>query len=320
MASKINLENASLMALRDYMGLAAEETLLVITDEREREIGYSLYNTGKSICAEAFLLEMKSRQMHGQEPPEQVADMMKAVDVVICPTAKSLTHTEARRNASKLGVRVATMPGITKETMARCLDINPDEIVNLTLKLTDKLRKTSEVHIHTEAGTEISVNCKSRKIIPSTGVMKKIGESGNLPSGEVYFAPVENEMEGTIVFDGSFAGIGILKNPIKVNIKDGYATRFIGKAEARKLSAMLREVGGDALAFGEFGIGTNPRAIVCGDILEDEKVLGTVHFAFGNNIGMGGNINVPLHLDGIILKPTVYFDDQLIMKDGNLQI
>jgi len=245
---------------------------------------------------------------------------MKAVDVVICPTTKSLTHTDARREASRVGVRVGTMPGITVDTMTRCLTANADDIVELTKKVAKTLKKSSEVRIVTKLGTDITVQSKGRRIIPSTGVLTNIGESGNLPSGEVFFAPREGKATGTIVFDGSIGGIGLLKKPVKITFKEGLAIRFTGGEPAKKLSKMLRDVGGDALAIGELGIGTNPNAQLCGDILEDEKVLGTVHFAFGNNLTMGGKIEVPIHIDCIVTKPTIYVDNNMIMEEGEFKL
>jgi leucyl aminopeptidase (aminopeptidase T) len=164
------------------------------------------------------------------------------------------------------------------------------------------------------------MNIDGRKIIPSTGVLKNKGESGNLPSGEVYLAPVEGSTNGVIVFDGSVAGIGILKNPIKIFIKDGFAEKFSGKSEAKQLQKMLDKAGKFGRAVAEFGIGTNYKAKITGHILEDEKVLGTVHIAFGNNLSMGGTIDVPIHIDGLIKKPTVLIDDVVIMDSGVLLI
>ena len=83
---------------------------------------------------------------------------------------------------------------------------------------------------------------------------------------------------------------------------------------------MLDKVGKDARNIAEFGIGTNDSAKLSGVLLEDEKVMGTVHLALGNNITMGGTFNVPIHLDGIIKKPTVYLDGKLLMKSGKLLI
>ena len=314
------LQKSSLIALRDYLGLKEEETLLIITDEIEREIGYSLYETGKKLCKEAVFVEMKSREMNGQEPPQQIAELMKTFDVVVCPTAKSLTHTNARREAVKVGARVATMPGIKKSTMVRCLSADAKKVVELTNSVKQALENAKVIRVISKNGTDVEMNIEGRKILPSTGVLRNKGESGNLPSGEVYLAPVEGSTNGIIVFDGSMAGIGILKNPIKVVVKDGYAEKISGKSEAKKFQKMLDKVGRDARAIAEFGIGTNYKAKIIGQILEDEKVLGTIHIAFGNNVSMGGNINVPIHLDGLVKKPTVLIDDVVIMESGVLLI
>ncbi len=263
---------------------------------------------------------MKSRQMNGEEPPQQIADLMKMFDVIVCPTAKSLTHTNARREAVKMGARVATMPGISKSTMIRCLAADANKVVELTNSVKNAIENAKVIRVIAKNGTDIEMNIEGRKILPSTGVLRNKGESGNLPSGEVYMAPVEGSANGVIVFDGSMAGIGILKNPIKVVVKNGYAEKVIGKSEAKKFQKMLDKVGKDARAIAEFGIGTNYKAKIIGQILEDEKVLGTIHIAFGNNVSMGGKINVPIHLDGLVKKPTVLIDDVVIMESGDLLI
>jgi leucyl aminopeptidase (aminopeptidase T) len=319
MAGSVRLRNAATIALKDYLGLAEEESLLVICDEDLREIGIILYESGKKLCREAIYLEMKQREFNGQEPPEPIAQMMQQVDAVICPTSKSLTHTKARRDASKLGVRVATMPGITVSTMVRCMNADHEQIVELTQKVAERLNKVKQVKIESVIGTNVTFPIAKRKILSSTGVLRNIGESGNLPSGEVYLAPWEEKTNGTVVFDGSIAGIGLLKNPVRVIIKNGFIDKIEGKTEAKDFEELLNKVGSnDAKAVAEFGIGTNYKAKLTGDILEDEKVLGTVHMAFGNNMSMGGIISVQSHIDGLIKEPTVYFDDEIVMKSGKL--
>lgn len=319
--ASLKLKKAANVALRDYMGVSEDETLLVLADENMQEIGLALFEAGKKLCDEAFYVEMLSRTLNGQEPPAQIAELMKSVDVVICPTSKSLTHTAARREASRQGVRIGTMPGITIDSMIRCLSADADEIIETNDRLSTILRNTKEVHVTTKLGTDIVLPIKHRRIISSTGVLRNIGDSGNIPSGEVYVAPVEGKTNGVIVIDGSVAGIGILPSPVTIEINDGFAEKFYGKGEeARRLEKMLQDVGKYARAVAEFGIGTNPKAKLTGDILEDEKVLGTIHVAFGNNISMGGKINVPIHIDCIITKPTVYCDDEKIIAAGKLVV
>lgn len=312
------LYKASLIALKDCMGLQKDETLLIVTDENKIEIGQALHAVGKELCKESLLIEMKSREINGQEPPKQIAELMKSVDVVICPTTKSLTHTDARREAVKLGVRVGTMPGITVDTMVRCLNADYGKIIALTDYIAQKLIGVSNIRVITEKGTDVLMPVKDRLILPSKGVLKNKGESGNLPSGEVFLAPWEDKTNGKLVIDGSMASVGMVKTPIEIEIVNGYAEKISGGEEAQKLSVLFEKSGRESRAVAEFGVGTNYKAQLTGMILEDEKVFGTIHIAFGNNISMGGNIAVNSHLDGLVTEPDVYFDDELIMKKGKL--
>lgn len=312
------LKRASVIALKDYLGLDKSETLLVLSDKNMREIGFALYDAGMKLCDEAYYMEMEPRENHAEEPPEIIADMMQAVDVIIAPTTKSLTHTKAAWNASRLGVRIATMPGVTVDTMIRCLTGDFQKVIEISEKVQKTIIGADEIHVLTKNGTNISFGISGRKVISSTGVMRNISEKGNMPSGEVYLAPLEGTANGKIVFDGSVAGLGKLDNPVEVIIKEGVASEFIGNHQAEKMAGIIRKVGGNALNVGEFGIGTNPYAIISGDILEDEKSLGTVHFAFGNNKSMGGKIDVPFHLDATVLEPTVFVDDKIIIEKGKM--
>ena len=141
------------------------------------------------------------------------------------------------------------------------------------------------------------------------------------PTGETFLAPVEGTSNGVFVVDGSMAGLGLIKNAkIRIEVENGYATKITGGVFAKKLKLMLDKVGKEARNIAEFGIGTNDSAKLSGILLEDEKVMGTIHIAVGNNVSMGGSVNVPIHLDGVVKKPTVWMDGKLLMKDGKLLI
>lgn len=318
MSKKITLEASAKIALEDYLGVSNVENLLILTDTPLRNIGQIFFDVGKEIAGEVFYMEIKPRKINGEEPPEQVAEFMKEVDVIVAPMSKSITHTNARRKASELGVRIATMPGITEETMLRCLSADPKKIQKLTEKVAKRMETVSTIRVVTELGTDITLPIKGRKIIQSTGILRKLGDYGNLPSGEVYLAPWENQSQGVVVFDASIAGVGKLNAPVLLRIVNGCAVEFEGDEEAKTLFEMLEPLGKSAFAIGEFGIGTNYKAQITGRILEDEKVLGTIHIALGNNITMGGKISVQSHIDGIVTRPDVYFDDVLVMEKGNL--
>ncbi len=318
MAGLTKFQKAAKAALRNYMGLAPDETLLVVSDEKKRDIGLTLYDMANGMCREALYIEMKSRGNNGEEPPDAIAKIMKEVDVVVAPTYRSFTHTKARREASEQGVRVGTMPGITEDTMIRCLSNEPNETVEITGKVAKRMAGVSKIRVTTLNGTDITFEVGGRRIIQSTGVLRTISDSGNLPSGEVYLAPIEDKVNGVIYFDGSISGLGLLKRHIRVDVVNGKAEDITGSSDARVLSRMLNKFGDMGKTIGEFGVGTNPFAKLCGNILEDEKVLGTIHFAFGNNIGMGGILDVKSHIDGLVKSPTVYFDDFLVIEKGKI--
>ena len=183
------------------------------------------------------------------------------------------------------------------------------------------MEKGRHVRVTAPAGTDIEFDITGRTAISSKALYHKKGESGNLPTGETFNAPLEGSTNGVFVVDGSFAGLGLIGNVnIKVEVKDGYAVKITGGSAAKKLNAMLDKVGKEARNIAEFGIGTNDSAKLSGILLEDEKVMGTVHLALGNNITMGGSVNVPLHVDGVIKKPTVWLDGKYLMKSGKLLI
>ena len=316
------LYDASMIAVKDCLKVEAGEIFLVITDTELIEIGEGLAEAERSIGAVTILMEMTPLSRNGEEPPEIVSNAMMEADAVLIPASKSLTHTAARRNACSTGTRVATMPGITRDTMIRCLNADYYAIAERTEKLTELLTKAETARVTTKAGTDITLPLGGVDAIASTGLIHGPGSFGNLPSGEAYMRPVEGESSGIFIVDGSMAGIGDLKGkkPISIRVEKGFATEITGGSEADELKTKLEAVGKLAFNVAELGIGTNDAARIIGNILEDEKVMGTIHIALGNNMSMGGTIDVPIHLDGIIKEPTVELDGKIIMEKGRLLI
>src|SRR5512139_209609 len=314
------LYSASLIAVRECMGVRGGERVLVVTDEPLRAIGYALRQAAADLHTEVLLVEILPRKTNGEEPPPQVAELMKAVDVALCPTSKSLTHTDARRAASEKGVRIGTLPGVTEEIMIRCMNADYHRIAERTFKLCALLEQASTIRVKAPGGTDVTLPVEGRKAHASSGLFRERGQWGNLPTGEAYLAPLEGQANGIVVVDGSMAGVGLVSDPIPIAIANGYATTIEGGEEAKRLLELFEPHGKDARNVAEFGIGTNDRAILTGVILEDEKVMGTIHLAFGDNKSMGGTVRVASHLDGLVTHPTVWLDDRKIMEEGKLLV
>jgi leucyl aminopeptidase (aminopeptidase T) len=317
-----DLKMAAKTALETCMGIKNSERLLVLTDDLRLNIGKTLYEVGQELAKESTMIVMPPANVNGQEPPREIAELMKQYDAVICPTTKSVTHTDAKRNACKAGVRVATMPGISEDIMARTLKADYNLIAKRTRKLSAILDKGKIAKITSELGTNLTMPIEGIKAISSTGLVLEKGQGGNLPSGESFLMPEEGKSNGVVYIDAAVASIGKLKKGefIRVEIKDGFATKMDGSPLADELWRILSKFGKAGLNVAELGIGTNHAAQITGQILEDEKVMGTVHIAWGNNISMGGTFNVGVHIDGVFTKPTVYIDDLKIMEAGNLLI
>lgn len=302
--------------IKDCLGIEPNDKVVIVTDEYCYTIGYNLWNSVKEIT-DPVLIEIEARNIHGEEPPQLVDDILKNCDVFIMPTWYSLTHTRARIEANKNGARGATMPGITVDVMTRALNVNHHKIAVLTKKVANLLSKTKKAVITTTGGTYLELHLAKRRGYIDTGIIKKPGEFSNLPAGEAYIAPQEYKSNGIIVVDGSFAPVGFLKNPVTIDVNNGSLMKVRGN---RKLSTIFKNYGKKEHILCEFGIGTNASAKITGNVLEDEKVLGSIHVAFGNNLGFGGNNKARIHLDGVIKKPSVWLDGKPIIKKGKFLI
>jgi aminopeptidase len=318
---KKELYNAAHNALKICMALQPKEKLLVIFDAPEKQIGEALFVAGQELGAETLAIQIPELEFNGQEPPEEVAKLMQQMHAVICPTSKSLTHTDARRNACKANARVATMPNIQLETMIRGMSADYHRIASLSDKVAEILTAGNEAHLTTPKGTDIIIPIKDIEAISSRGLVTQAGTYGNLPSGEAFLMPIEGASQGRFIVDASMASIGKTdQDPIEIIVKDGMATDILGGDNARKLNASVDAVGPQGRNLAELGVGTNYMAEICGEILEDEKVLGTAHLAIGNNVSMGGTVNVKLHLDGVMFHPTLTIDGKLLLDNGRLLV
>lgn len=303
--------------LVDCMGLKKNETLLVLTDPKRLKIAEALVAAAREMGAETLLMEMSERQTNGTEPPPAAAAAMLECDVFVAPTTKSISHTAARKEANARGVRAATMPQITEDMLHRTMAADYSEVRRRSRALAEALTAGSEVHITSPQGTDVTLGIEGREGISDDGDLRAPGSFGNLPAGEGFIAPVEGTTRGTIAFDGSVWPVGLLDEPIVVGIEDGVATDFSGP-RSHEWYETMEPYGDAALTVAELGIGTNEAAILTGNVLEDEKILGTIHVAFGDNHTFGGTNRVSSHQDGIVKEPTLRIDGKVFVEAGRL--
>jgi leucyl aminopeptidase (aminopeptidase T) len=135
---------------------------------------------------------------------------------------------------------------------------------------------------------------------------------GNLPCGEGFIAPLSGEGRFVVA---SLAGIGLADGENVLTVRDGHLAEASGP-QAEILLERLRAAGEQGTNLAELGVGTNEKATLTGNVLEDEKILGTVHVAFGASAGIGGTVSVPIHLDVVITEATLVVGDTPVLEAG----
>ncbi len=314
-----DLDSAVRTVVRQCMGVTAGEEVLVVCNPVTEEIGALMRIEAQGDGADATLAVISERETHAAEPPRPVAAAMAAADVVLAPTIQSLSHTAARKAASDAGVRIATLPGVTEEMLARLMNGDLDEMRRRGWAIVNALNSGSQVRITCGHGSDLTFSIEGRTGIVDAGELSARGAFGNLPCGEGFIAPVEGTAAGTLVVDGSIAAIGLVESPVRLSVEGGHLIGATGDEGAR-LMELLTPHGPDGSNVAELGIGTNEEAILTGNILEDEKIFGTAHVAFGASAGIGGTVQVPVHLDVVVKEPTVEIDGEAILGGGELLI
>jgi len=340
--NKEQIRQGVLDMLHINMGLKEGEKLLVVTDLLTPLQWHSLTD-GEIISAleRTMLARMVAEiaresypqcqvELHlypatgqsGAEPGEEVARKMTQADVVIAITTYSLSHTDARQRASQAGARVASMPGFEPQMFypGGPMAVDYQQVARDTEAIAELLTAAQKAVIRSREGTELSFSLAGRTGGVDSGLYTTPGAWGNLPAGEAYIAPVEGTAVGRVVVpkggsedipeDMTFIFEGGWVREIRGGGKEGDRLRrlmqFDSDAEEHRLRRNLAEL----------GIGTNPNARSPFNVLEAEKIKGTVHIAVGDNAHMGGQIVCDLHEDFVLPQPDLVLDGRLVIEAG----
>ncbi|MCX8174069.1 MAG: aminopeptidase [Thermoplasmata archaeon] len=301
--------------LKNCLDIKKGEKLLIITDTEKEKIAEVFFESAHEMGAEVLSLMMPVMGKDGVEPPDCVARIMLDMDAIIIMTKHSMTHTAARRNANRKA-RIVSMPDVPAESVSSGgITANYTEIRDLIDRMKEKFLKKKEVKIVSEKGTEIVMKfTKYRWIDKDDGLCRNRGDFTTLPAGEFFAAPDEKTANGKLVIDGSFGKL--LSEPITFTVKEGY----VESASNGDILKAMDAYGKSGRNIAEMGIGVNKSAKLMGHPLEDNKVYGTVHIGFGDNSRYGGKIKCSYHAHGVILKPSVYVDNVLVVENGNILV
>jgi leucyl aminopeptidase (aminopeptidase T) len=280
--------------------------------------------------ANVDFLPYPSVGQHGTEVPNEIAERMREVQVVLAMTTYSLTHTEATAKAARAGARIASMPGITAAMFkpGGPMAVDHAAVRAETRHLAELMTKANQVRVTSPAGTDLSFSLEGRQGGSDDGFLGLPGAWGNLPAGEAFAAPVEGTAAGRLVVGrGWYPG---LTEDLVLEFSGGQVERLSGGGEVgASLAKVLELTAGGEVGIpspavrarrncAELGIGTNPNARTPDNVLEAEKIRGTIHIAIGDSSHLGGVTPADLHEDFIIPGPDVYFDGRMVIQRGRL--
>ena len=346
MIKKRDVEKGIIDMFRVNMGVKSGEKLLIVTDAPTRKewekmnskeiadmlrrsllakiVSEIAYEKFPDCTAEFYVYPSVGR--HGAEPGKEVEEKMKMADVVIAITSYSLSHTNAREEACKAGARIASMPNFLPEMFYAGGPMAADykKIAEETERIAKLLTAASEVVVRSKEGTDITFSIARREGGQDTGIFTERCSWGNLPSGEAYIAPIEGTARGKVVVEKGW--YPDLRKNMTLIFENGKVIDVIGGGAVGEKFRDLLSPGREEEPYvsrrnlAELGVGTNPYAKRPDNILEAEKIKGTVHIAVGDNSHMGGTVVTDLHEDFIIHHPDLILDGKMIMKNGELLI
>ncbi len=312
-----DLDTAVRTVVDRCLGIQAGENVLVICDPDRVDIGTALQQGALALGADAVLTVLPPRPERGTEPPPAVAAAFSNTDVYLAPCLPSLSHTKARKAATDKGIRGATLPGVDAELLARLMSADFDLMAQRSKAVADLLTNADEAHVTCGKGTDLRLDLQGRTAIPDDGDLTAKAAFGNLPCGEGFIAPLNGE--GQLVAT-TVGGLGLAEEgTITLTVEDGNLVEATGATGARFIAHLI-EHGDLGRNLAELGVGTNDKAKLTGNVLEDEKIIGTVHIAFGASAAIGGNVAVPVHDDCVIVDPTLTIGGTTVVDNGRFAL
>ena len=252
---------------------------------------------------------------------EMVISSTRAAKVIVALANNSTSHTRFRSLMNAAGCRYASLPHFDPEMLFSSMQVEWQALATRTRRLAELVTRAVRVTLTTPDGTDLVMGVAGRTAKSDDGLLTSPGSFGNLPAGEAFLAPVEGTTEGVLAI--TFAPTRKLSSPLYLTIREGNVVQIQGDdpygerlAEKFRESALNRNIA-------ELGIGTHEKATRPDNVLEAEKILGTVHIALGDNAGFGGRVSTPFHEDYVLYRPTLVAQmpdgsEVVVLDDGTL--
>jgi leucyl aminopeptidase (aminopeptidase T) len=311
--------------------------VLVITDTaHDPRVWQVIMSAISEVGAEGTLAMFDPRPADYFDPPAAVCEAMKKADVNILLATTGMLHAKANFEAMRAGVGVICMDGGMTLEMFQSGAVTEDQ-KQMAVRQHYVAKNifgadAKMVRVTSKYGTDFTYSVEKRIHIPALPgddfvPYKIVSMTRNknfprprflYPNGEFNIPPVESSANGKLVIDLSMHQFDRLKTHIELTIENSIIKKIDGGPEAWTLRKYLETFGDENcyMCPAEASVGINSKAVVRGIQREDKNIMGSMHFGIGTNIDVGGTIHSNIHLDGILLEPTVYVDGDKRIEDG----
>lgn len=294
--------------LHDFRG--CEEALIVVDTEANPAVYNLVAGQLPKYGVNPTIIMVPQRDYPNEPVSETVIAAAETADLIINMATYTVSHPLITAGIFE-NTDFLLLPDATEDRFCRgAIDADPAIADNLTRTVRDLLEEGSVAKVTSDKGTDID--------IPLDG--PRTAHAAGFPHNEAAasIGPM-NDINGTIVQDSFIQLVGMLEEPVVWVVEEGWIVEYNGGHEADHLKYVLDKYGNEnSNAFAEFAIQTNPWARPNGNLIEHKNVAGAVHTATGTNASM--NIDAGIHLDGVMLEPTVEIDGVTIIEQGVLQL
>lgn len=289
-----------------------------------REIANEWYETlkkmGESAGFSADIFSYKSAGLHNTQLPKEITHKISKYNLVIAVMEFSISSTMSKIIRAKDSITRGAGSHPEKRMEDGVFKANYSEVKKYAIAIKKMLNKAIGAEINFSTGDYLFIDLRNRDAHSDEGDCTKTGQYINFPSGEGFIAPYEAASEEINEFgESKTEGVWpvnykgellkyIIKNNKILDIEGegpmaDDARKFYSKNDTRKNIA-------------ELGIGCNPKAVVTGNVLEDEKV--GLHIAYGTSKHFGGKVQSDTHLDIVYAKgcPVEGKTLNLVYEDG----
>jgi len=307
----------------------AGDKILIITDTAiEPVLWQALATAANTMGIEATIAMMTPRATHALNPTSAICQAAKdpETDIVIYLTSTALAHSPLNAELLDIGKRHLLMEELTTAMLRPDGPAGADyNAINVLGKKVEQIFSAGKtIRVTCPNGTDLVASIEGRPGRAIAGRIFQMRANGGggcaFPDGETHICPVEGTGEGRVVFDLTAHSVGALKEPIVLTIEKGFVTRIEGGAQAETWKQILSTYGdaGSYNAPAEIALGLNPKVRPTGSMRTDKKKYGTAHIGIGDTVALGGTCHAKLRLEGVISKPRIVVDGEVVAENGEI--